>query len=192
MWRFSVLYIALAIAGVASADSRLDTALGGLKIGAERDGASKYDARQKLYLLCTGECDGAHLRIVLSGDTKAMMKNEGILYPGLEKWEIEERVKEFNDSHKPGKIKAETNHGVRLGMTETEVQRILGKPYRTMWSKKFQARELIYGREEVWPKVKGEKDDGSGTGMRWRNYYLFRNGRLFYIELSQDLVGGAC
>lgn len=170
--------------------SKMDTSLGGLKIGA-RFQESTFDAKQNLYLLSSGECDGAHLRLVLSSDYQAMMVNEGALYEGLEQWDIDQRVRQFKQEHKPGKINPKTNYGVRLGMTEAEVLRVLGKPKKAIYSKKFQARELIYRREVVWPKKRGE-EARNGTGMLWSNYYLFRNGRLFYIELCQDLVGGAC
>ncbi|MEQ1932574.1 MAG: hypothetical protein ABL962_01655 [Fimbriimonadaceae bacterium] len=178
------------LAATTAAGRKMDTSLGGLKIGA-RFQESTFDAKQNLYLLSSGECDGAHLRLVLSSDHKAMMLNEGALYEGLDQWDIDQRVRQFKQEHKPGKIMPKTNNGVRLGMTEADVLRVLGKPKKAIYSKKFQARELIYRREVVWPKKKGA-EPLNGTGMRWSNYYLFRNGRLFYIELCQDLVGGAC
>ena len=117
------------------------------------------------------------------------MKNEGLLREGMAKSEIEDSVKFFRKDLKPGKFDPRTNHGARLGMTESQVRRILGKPSRVMWSKKFNARELIYRREEKWKPKRGQEADG--TGMSWRNYYLFRAGKLYYIELRQALEGGA-
>jgi hypothetical protein len=51
-----------------------------------------------------------------------------------------------------------------------------------MWSKRFNAQELIY--RKATPK------DKEGMGVAYSNYYLFKGGKLFYIELAQDSMGG--
>jgi hypothetical protein len=128
--------------------------------------------------------------LVLSADYLAIMKNEGSLYDGLEAWDRERRIRGFKEQFRSGSIKPQTNSGVRIGMTEAQVRRILGAPRQTLYSKKFAAREFVYRREQGWSKSKRDTAP-DGTGMSWRNYYLFRNGRLFYVELAQDLEGGA-
>ena len=105
-----------------------------------------------------------------------------MIYDGLTKREIAERTQEFKANIKPGSIQPKTNRGVRLGMSRPQVLRILGKPTKEIWSKKFKAQELIYRRQ---PKL-----DKEGMGVAYSNYYLFRNGRLFYVELSQSAIGG--
>ena len=117
------------------------------------------------------------------------MKNEGQLYEGLPSWDRDQRVREFKAGIKRGTFRPATNQGIRLGMKEEEVRLALGKPKRAFWSRKFEAKELVYRRIEKW-KI-ADPNSGEGTGMSWHNYYLFRNGRLYYIEFSQDLDGGA-
>ena len=67
-------------------------------------------------------------------------------------------------------------------MTEIQVTTILGKPTKAIWSKKFQARELIYRVQ-----TRLSKD---GVGQAASNYYLFRGGELYYVELARDSIGG--
>lgn len=67
-------------------------------------------------------------------------------------------------------------------MTEREVVSRLGKPQKAIWSKKYDARELIYSRET--------RKDKDGVSVRYTNYYLFSNGRLAMIELDRSTIGG--
>ena len=117
------------------------------------------------------------------------MRNEGYLEPGHQASGREEEIREFKAGIHSGKFRAVTNRGLRLGMKEDEVRRVLGKPDRAFWSRKFGAKELVYRRLEKWQGA--DPKSGEGTGMSWHNYYLFRGGRLYYIEFSQDLEGGA-
>jgi hypothetical protein len=120
--------------------------------------------------------------LVLSADLKSILLNEGIVHEELKPSEVPERIKEEKARIKPGKIKPQTNLGIRLGMSLKEVQRKLGKPTKSMWSKRFNAQELIY--RKATPK------DKEGMGVAYSNYYLFKGGKLFYIELAQDSMGG--
>lgn len=167
----------------------MDASLGGQGFF-KNFGKQIIDRKQGLYLYASGECDGAHRRITLSTDFRAVMLNEGSIYEGLSASEVELREQEFLAGLKRDQIRASTDRGIRIGMRESEVLRILGKPTKTIWSKKFQARELIYRREIKYSKKK--REEGNGTGVQFSNYYLFRNGKLFYIELSRDVVGGGC
>ncbi len=117
------------------------------------------------------------------------MKNEGHDFTDLAKTDVDKEAKNYEKNFKQERISAKTNNGIRLGMTETQVRNILGKPTKQMWSKKFEARELIYRRRDTW--LKSKQDGGGEEGTDWSNYYLFRNGKLYYIEFSQSAIGGA-
>jgi outer membrane protein assembly factor BamE (lipoprotein component of BamABCDE complex) len=120
--------------------------------------------------------------LVLSANLDSIMTNEGMFYDGLTSEDIARRRVEFKAEIKPGTIVAKTNRGVKLGMSQAQVRRILGPPDQKLKSKKFGADEYVYRRET--------KKDSEGVSTRFSNYYLFKSGKLFYIELSQDLIGG--
>lgn len=105
-----------------------------------------------------------------------------MLYEGISRDEVAERIAEQMTQIKPGAIVARTNRGVRLGMSMASVTRLLSKPDRKVLSTRFHADEFIYSRES--------KKDKDGLSVKFTNYYLFKKGRLYYIELSQDLIGG--
>jgi hypothetical protein len=170
--------LGLAFLGVSH---RMDSSIGGKSV--TRYHPSVYDAKQKLYLYSSGDCDGAHKRLTLTGDLRSIAINEGAVYEGLSSADVAEALQRIKTECKPGPIKAKTNLGIRLGMSPAEVQRILGKPTKSMWSKKFSAKELIYSTET--------DKDAEGFSDTHSNYYLFRGGKLYYIELDEDL-GGAC
>lgn len=67
-------------------------------------------------------------------------------------------------------------------MSRQSVQRILGKPHKSFWSKKFAAQEIIYSRQT--------RKNREGMWHKWTNYYLFKDGKLYFIELSRDHLGG--
>jgi hypothetical protein len=127
------------------------------------------DRSQGVHLYSSIECDGGHRRLILSRDLDAIRKNEGY-----------EASKDFLDylpqSDKP--LAAATELGVKLGDTPEAVRARLGAPARDFFSKKFQARELIY------------KYRDARQQRLYASYYLFREGRLFYIELSWDIEDG--
>lgn len=129
-----------------------------------------------VYLYQGVDCDGAHMRLILSADIDAIANNEGQSSDEFLKWA----------NFKPMKFVPITDSGINLGMTRAEVERILGKPRpaNSFYSSKFKAHELIYSRQT--PKRK------DGTSDKFTNFYLFRGGKLFYIELSYDQVGGGC
>lgn len=120
--------------------------------------------------------------MVLSANLRAILTNEGIVYPGLDAEEIAERTAEAKTHIKSAPVSAKTNNGIRLGMSKADVRRVLGPPKRTLWSKRFQADELVYSRETA-------KDD-EGVSTKYSNYYLFKGGKLFYVELAVDAIGG--
>ncbi|HZH97951.1 MAG TPA: hypothetical protein VEX38_03190 [Fimbriimonadaceae bacterium] len=120
--------------------------------------------------------------MVLSADLSSILKNEGVLYQGLSAAERSVRIAEAKQWIKQSRIAPKTTYGVRLGMTENQVRKLLGKPKKVMWSKKFDSRELIYRRQE--------RKDQHGMYTIWSNYYLFKEGKLYFIELASDLIGG--
>ncbi|MBV6457845.1 MAG: hypothetical protein HONBIEJF_00965 [Fimbriimonadaceae bacterium] len=83
--------------------------------------------------------------------------------------------------------------GIRIGMTKAEVERIAGRPTRRLFSKRFKCDELVYHRTTYLRDDRGRVEktmDGEKLKVRLANYYLFRNGRVFFIEASQDLLNG--
>jgi hypothetical protein len=106
-----------------------------------------------------------------------------MIYEGLRPEEVAERTRDERSRIRNRSFDAETSSGIRLGMTEHTVRRVLGEPRRALWSKRFRAEELIYSRET--PK------DREGVSIRLSNYYLFRGGKLYYIGLARDTIGGA-
>jgi hypothetical protein len=89
---------------------------------------------------------------------------------------------EFRPDIKSGRIKARTNHGVRLGMSPAQVRAVLGKPTRRLWSTRFNAYELVYSR------ITGSR--AREDRVQYKNYYLFRNDKLFFVELREDALDG--
>ncbi len=120
--------------------------------------------------------------MVLSADLNSILLNEGLLSKDLDAKEVAKRIEEEKQRFKSETVKPTTNRGIKLGMSQQEVRRILGKPTRSIWSDKFQSKELIYTRET--PK------DKEGISIKFSNYYLFRGDRLYYVELARDTIGG--
>lgn len=175
---FALLIIPLALAIPAK---NMDTAIDGRSTDKYHE--SRFDPKKKLYLYSTGDCDGAHRRLTLTKDFTAIMKNEGYHESDWTPGEIAERTKAEQQRCTAASLPGKTDRGVMLGMTPAQVQKILGKPDVSMQSKKFSAFELIYKRN-------GPKDK-EGIYRQYKNYYLFRDGKLFYIELANDMIGGA-
>ncbi len=122
------------------------------------------------------------MRLVLSADFKSIFINEGYGEDRATPESIASDTRQLKSRITPGKINPRTNRGVRLGMSRLQVQRILGTPKKSMWSKRFRAQEIIYSRHT--------KLDKEGMGTKYTNYYLFRADKLYFIELSQDAIGG--
>ena len=110
------------------------------------------------------------------------MENEGLFYDGMTSEDVARRTVEFKAQIKPGSVIPKTNRGVKLGMSQAQVRGILGAPNQKLKSKRFGADELLYRRET--------RKDSDGVSTRFTNYYLFRGGKLFYIELALNLIGG--
>ena len=119
----------------------------------------------------------------MSADFDSIMRNEGMIYEGLSGNQIEQRRRDELSRVKSARFRPVTSRGVRLGMSEHRVLSILGKPTKAIWSKRFKARELIYRVQ-----TRLSKD---GVGQSASNYYLFRGGKLYYVELSRNKIGGA-
>lgn len=173
-----IVSLGVALAGPAS---KMDSSISGKVVTKYHQ--SVVDTKG-LFLFSSGDCDGAHKRLVLTKDLRSILINEGAIYAGLTAEEIAERTASQKAQIKPGTIDPKTDRGIRLGMTLAEVQHVLGKPKKSIWSEKFQATELIYTRET--PK------SADGISTRYSNFYLFRGGKLFYIELAEDMMGGGC
>ncbi|MBX3118277.1 MAG: hypothetical protein KF784_04370 [Fimbriimonadaceae bacterium] len=113
---------------------------------------------------------------------RSILQNEGIIHDELADDEIPQRIEEEKRNFQSGSIKPRTNLGIHLGMSQQEVKQILGKPQKAFWSKRFLAKELVYTRQTPL--------NADGMGVKYSNYYLFRDDKLYYIELSVDAIGG--
>lgn len=93
---------------------------------------------------------------------------------------------------KIGPIDPVNGLGVRIGMTKAQVEKIAGRPTLRLYSKKHNCDELVYYRTSNSRDQRGriEVIEGQKLKVRLANYYLFRNGRVFYMEASQDLLNG--
>lgn len=120
--------------------------------------------------------------MVLSADLKSILLNEGYLERYSDPMPKADDLTMFKEQIKPGRVQAVTNRGIRLGFSEKQVREILGNPSKAIWSSRFQARELIYRWES--------KKTPDGVSTVASNYYLFRNGKLYYLELARSLLGG--
>jgi hypothetical protein len=158
----------LAPTALASAVASMDVQIAGRHID-HFHYDSFYNAASGAYLVPSMDCDGAHRRIILSNSLDTILLNEGT--PEI-------------DPIARAPFNAQTGQGIRLGMTRMQVIDKLGIPSQSLYSKRFTADELIYQRYT-------EKDKRGWYG-RYANFYLFRNNRLFYIEVSYDLIGGGC
>jgi hypothetical protein len=121
--------------------------------------------------------------LVLSADLKSILVNEGWQPEDVEARTSPNELASRGMQFKVARIRPVTSRGVRLGMSEEQVTKVLGKPTKTIWSKKFQARELIYHVQTRLNKA--------GEGQAATNYYLFRGGKLYYLELARSAIGGA-
>ena len=152
------------------------------------------------------------LRLVLSADPVAIVKNEG--YEPKDGKYVFPATSEFNLRTKSGRIvphfpsKSSNDEpawnwrtlrfeptnglGVRIGMSKREVERIAGRPAQRLYSKRFGCDELVYFRTTWKRDALGRIEllDGLRVGTKLSNYYLFQNGRLFYIEAAQNLLPG--
>ena len=165
---------ALALALCCSvAGAKMDTQIAGRRLD-DWHYQPLFNAHSGAYLFPAIDCDGAHKRIILSDSLQAILRNEGRSDEG---GELEATIPW-------ARFDPRTGLGIRLGMSRTEIIRRLGIPSQSLHSKKMQADELIYQRYTA--------KDKRGWYGRYANFYLFRNDRLFYIELSYDLIGGGC
>ncbi len=89
---------------------------------------------------------------------------------------------EFSKTFLPARFTPTTNSGVSIGMTKRQVRNILGRPQRSFYSQMFKADEFVYTHTT--------KKTADGISGKYTNYYLFKNDRLFFIELRYDMIGG--
>jgi hypothetical protein len=123
------------------------------------------DVATGFYFLRTGECDGAHRRLVL-GVHKAALPTDifgtGKLVPG--------RLSSV-----------ETGRGVALGDTEAQVARRMGRP-------SWQGGSQFAREESVWSYHQIVGAPGNRTGRK--ALFRFRRGRVTCIELLYDELDG--
>jgi outer membrane protein assembly factor BamE (lipoprotein component of BamABCDE complex) len=115
--------------------------------------------------------------LVLSRSLDDILLNDG--YSHLES---AERKADFRKQFQPARFSPTTNSGVEIGMSKSQVRKILGQPDRSFFSKKFNADEFVYARTT--------KKTSDGLSAKYTNYYLFKKDSLYFIELRYDLIGG--
>ena len=166
---------------VASASANMDTQIAGRHI--DRFGyEASLNPIDGTYLYWALDCDGALRRITLTTSLEAIGINEGWLSSKTK--QPQKVLAERNEEFERKEFKTETGLGIRLGMTRKEVIDKLGIPSQSLFSKRFNAQELIYQRYT--PRLK------HGWYWRYANCYLFRGDTLFYIELRRDMIDGPC
>lgn len=166
----------------AAAPARMDTQIDGHSIEDRYGNDARYDPFAKTYLHWGLDCDGAHRRLTLTTSLEAIVTNEG-WRPGSGKTR-EQFVADKHKELQEYKINAQTGLGIKLGMTRKQVINKLGIPSQSLYSERFKADELIYQRYT--------SKNPHGWYSRYANFYLFRNDKLFNIELSYDHIGGPC
>ena len=143
--------------------------LAGVQIG---DTRSKYDPKERYFVIGTGDCDGAHMSLILTPDLKA----EGYI------WEDEE-LRKLPRVSLP---RLRTGKGVNIGETPSQVQRKLGAAPH-FYSYDREKKELVYVYRASYFQRSGtaraEKINCTGS-------YKFRNGRLWSIRYSLNEADG--
>ncbi|MEO7453486.1 MAG: hypothetical protein ABIV13_01840 [Fimbriimonadales bacterium] len=175
----NVAFLLLLVA--AHACATMDTQIAGRHIDGRGYEALHHPAANA-YLYWALDCDGAHRRLTLTSSLAAIGINEG--WPSSKSNLPERSLAENREEFSEAKFKSQTGLDITLGMTRKQVMDKLGLPSQSLYSKRFSAQELIYQRYT--PKNK------DGWYGRYANFYLFRNDRLYYIELSYDMIDGPC
>lgn len=153
----------------------MTVSLGGFSLQQDKlTNACRYDANSGYYLIKTWECDGGHRSIRLTRDRR-LVEQSGYDIPNFG------TKPEFESPYKiePGKLALATKHGVGIGETRTAVERLLGKPARTMSRGAYSA--ILYRHREMFDKENGEV---------FRNTYIFKNGKLIEVLLNLDGIPG--
>lgn len=172
-----IVLMVIVAASPATPYSKMDTEISGKPLASTQND-SRYDPKKKLFLYSSNDCDGWRRRLILCADLRTILLSEDEIGPHLGPEQTAERYQYWKSTFALGKVTPTTNKGVTLGMTRLNVESRLGAPTRTLWSKKFNAQELIYSRRT--------RKDATGNSTRFSNYYLFKNGKLYYIELASD------
>ena len=123
------------------------------------------------------DCDGAHTSITLTKDRRMVTES------GFDVARFGRKPEEGSGAKiEERPLELSTKHGVRIGMSPTEVVHKLGNPTRTVArgkDKEFSC--LLYKKAEL---------DNNGTGRILRNTYIFKHSKLIEIAINLDSVPG--
>lgn len=170
----------IAFAGMLEQSEAPITFLGGIYV--HKSFQSMIDPKSKTILYSDSGCDGSIVQAYLSRDIDSIMCAEGYGSNKNSDYWIDSK-ETLLSSLKPTTISTVTNRGIRLGMTPRQVTSILGKPTYIVNGKKVPGKQYIYR----WTKPKlGEYDFPRDC----KNFYVFRKGRLEYIEFNSSSIGG--
>lgn len=136
------------------------------------DTRSKHDPKARYFLIGMGDCDGAHMSLILTPDPQA----EGI------EWDEEEK-RELPRVSLP---RLRTGKGINIGETPSQVQHKLGKA-PNFYSYDREKKEHIYQYRSAYSRRNGA---GKGEKIFYTGSYKFRNGRLWSIHYSLNKAGG--
>ena len=165
----SILLIAMHAGGNAAAAGRTKAPAERMLAGysTEKHGQVVFrDARTGYYLLRNTECDGSHVKLVLSHDP-AVLKGWGVSVDG---------------PATTGDLRSlTTGRGIRIGDSRARVQQIMGSPT-------WQGTSKFTRWERAWSyhRLFGTQTDG----VEYITLFRFRNGLVTGIELDRELRPG--
>lgn len=128
-----------------------------------------HDSATGSYFIRTGDCDGAHRRLILSISKVTLPGDIGTL--------ADKPISSVRLSSQ------QTGRGIALGHTQAQVARRMGRPT-------WQGGSLFHRQEEVWSyrRIYGRV----GERKEEKTLFRFRQGRVTCIELYRDELDSGC